>query len=586
MAQDMLAEEKYPATGASSITGASLRQDKGELSEISSILQDGTKLDTNSPINYHYLTFETPLPFPSSEGPLEQGAIPPPPEPDLKKFTSPFEWSNTRKSLTIWLSCIATLITAYTAGAYAAASKQMAAEWDVSAVAIAVGITTFCTGFAIAPMVLAPFSEINGRYPVFVVSGILYFVCQLCCAVTRSYAGMIVARFFTGVGSSVFSTMVGGIVSDMYHAHERNTPMALFSGGALFGTGLGPLVSGIIAQHLHWRWVFWLQVITTGVLIAVFALCFNETRGSILLSRKAKCLNSWYEEREKLGYFGIDMAQGEKRETRSERVRWKVKSDEERQSITQMIQISVYRPFHMLTTEPVVFFFSLWVAFAWAVLYLTFGSIPLVFGRSHGFNTQSSGCVFAAMSIAAMLATILSITQEALLSRYVKNLGQKTKGTDELGRTATQASRFTIRKLDMASPESRLYFACIESVLLPVGLFMFAWTQFSSIHWIVPTIAVGISTAGIYSIYLATFNYLADTYHRYASSALAAQSFCRNILGGVFPLVTVAMFNGLTFQGAASLLGGIGALLTIVPWVLVLYGPKIRARSKFASEIM
>lgn len=26
-----------------------------------------------------------------------------------------------------------------------------------------------------------------------------------------------------------------------------------------------------------------------------------------------------------------------------------------------------------------------------------------------------------------------------------------------------------------------------------------------------------------------------------------------------------------------------GALLTLVPWVLVLYGPRIRARSKFAS---
>jgi hypothetical protein len=87
---------------------------------------------------------------------------------------------------------------------------------------------------------------------------------------------------------------------------------------------------------------------------------------------------------------------------------------------------------------------------------------------------------------------------------------------------------------------------------------------------------------GIYSIYLATFNYLADAYHRYASSALAAQSFCRNMLGGIFPLVTVAMFNDLTFQGAASLLGGVGTLLTLVPWVLVFYGPKIRARSKFA----
>lgn len=83
------------------------------------------------------------------------------------------------------------------------------------------------------------------------------------------------------------------------------------------------------------------------------------------------------------------------------------------------------------------------------------------------------------------------------------------------------------------------------------------------------------------------------------------------MLGAVFPLITNAMFTRLTFAGACSLLGGVvslpfppsyhlsppypkqphltslstfqGALLTIVPWVLVFYGPKIRARSKFAS---
>lgn len=75
-------------------------------------------------------------------------------------------------------------------------------------------------------------------------------------------------------------------------------------------------------------------------------------------------------------------------------------------------------------------------------------------------------------------------------------------------------------------------------------------------------------------------------YHRYASSALAAQSFCRNMLGGVFPLITTQMYTSLSYGGASSLLGGIGAVLTIVPWVLVFYGPQIRMRSKFASEIM
>ena len=52
----------------------------------------------------------------------------------------------------------------------------------------------------------------------------------------------------------------------------------------------------------------------------------------------------------------------------------------------------------MLFTEPVVFFFSVWISFSWAVLYLQFGSIPLVFETSHGFNIEQVGAVFTGMS--------------------------------------------------------------------------------------------------------------------------------------------------------------------------------------------
>lgn len=160
------------------------------------------------------------------------------------------------------------------------------------------------------------------------------------------------------------------------------------------------------------------------------------------------------------------------------------------------------------------------------------------------------------MCVGALLSTILSIYQEKVARHFGKIF---------------------------STPEERLYFSCIESAFLPIGLFWFGWTSSASIHWIVPTLAIGCATMGIFSIYLAVFNYLADTYHRYASSALAAQSFCRNMLGGVFPLISTAMFTRMTFAGAASFLGGVGAILTVVPWVLVFYGPRIRARSKFAS---
>jgi MFS family permease len=360
--------------------------------------------------------------------------------------------------------------------------------------------------------------------------------------------------------------MVGGILADIYVASERNTPMVIFVGMTLLGTGLGPLVSDFVAQNVSWRWVYYIQTITCGLLIAAVALFFKETRGSILLSRKARALNKWYEELEAAGYMGVEIRlpvsdKTSEKSTSLQRIRWKVKSDEDRATLAKMISVSLTRPLHMLLTESVVFWFSLWVSFSWAILYLQFGAIPLVFRVTHNFDLQQTGAVFAAVMVGGIISTVLSIYQEKLALRYFP---------DKVS----------------ATPEGRLFFACVESALMPIGLFWFGWTSYSDIHWIVPAIAVAVATMGIFSIYLATFNYLADIYHKYASSAIAAQSMCRNLLGGAFPLVTVQMYNRLGFPGASSLLGGLAVVLTAVPWVLILFGPKIRARSPFAREIM
>lgn len=132
-------------------------------------------------------------------------------------------------------------------------------------------------------------------------------------------------------------------------------------------------------------------------------------------------------------------------------------------------------------------------------------------------------------------------------------------------------------------PELRLYFSCIHSLFLPLGLFLLGFTH--QYHPIIPCLGILFSTMGIYSVYLATFNYLADVYHRYSSSALAAQSFCRNVMGAIFPLISNPMFRNLGFAQAASVLGAIGVALTLVPWVLVAWGPDVRKRSRFASTL-
>ncbi|KAG8533106.1 uncharacterized protein KY384_001889 [Bacidia gigantensis] len=314
-----------------------------------SLRLDKVRSPTISPdavIVYHDLTHETLLPSPVPFHKENVEIIPPP---DLRSYDSPFNWSQSRKTFITWLSCTVTVVTAYTAGAYSPPAQQMSEYWHVSTVAIFVGITTFTTGFAIAPMVLAPFSELNGRRPVFIATGILFVLCQLCCAITRSYGGMLAARFFTGVGGSTFSTMVGGVISDIYHHEDRNMPMCLFTGAAMMGTGLGPMVSGFVAQHLEWRWVFYLQAIDGSLVILAVIMFFQETRGSVLLSRKARVLNDWYEAREKAGLIGFSVPSDTTGIMQIQRIRWRVRADEERDSLAKMIAISCYRPFRKCT---------------------------------------------------------------------------------------------------------------------------------------------------------------------------------------------------------------------------------------------
>ncbi|OHW92932.1 major facilitator superfamily transporter [Colletotrichum incanum] len=581
------------------------------------------RLDNNSPIIYRYLTFDTLPPEPadilSHQSTHSQSK---PLVPDLARYTSPLQWPHTRKYVMLALSCIATFLTAYTAGSYSPPSYIMADDLGTSQLSVLVGITTFCVGFALSPMVLAPLSEIYGRYPVFVISGVVYVVFQAVCSVASNLAAMLIARFLVGVGGSVFSSVIGGVIADLWVKDQRNMPMAIFSGAVLAGTGAGPLVASIVVKRMGaedwtmaWKWIFWHQVIIDTVLVVALAVLFEESRGSVILSRKAKVLNNWYQAREESGYYGVwlegtaanngdtDVAsdssdnQGcscsepEKpcpiyrlsrpcsAQFKAQRLRWLVKEDEERASLAKLVSASVWRPFHLLFTEPVVFFFSVWCAFAWAVLYCTFGSIPLVLSRTRNLDIEQSGYFFIAMIVGSVVATVVGVLQDKLLRL------PQWRASSPVG----DSSRFWLfmrRRFPAEAPESRLYFTCISATLLPAGLFLFGFTAKQEFHWIAPAFGIGLATWGIYSVYLATFNYFADIYHKYASSALAAQSCCRNILGGVFPLVTGALFRNLGEEHAGSLLGSIATGLTVIPWALVFFGQRIRARSKVAMLIL
>lgn len=69
---------------------------------------------------------------------------------------------------------------------------------------------------------------------------------------------------------------------------------------------------------------------------------------------------------------------------------------------------------------------------------------------------------------------------------------------------------------------------------------------------------------------------------RYAASAIAANTIARSACGAAAPLFTNQMFSALGVGGGGSLIGGVAALLSIIPFLFYKYGKQIRIRSKFA----
>ena len=101
-------------------------------------------------------------------------------------------------------------------------------------------------------------------------------------------------------------------------------------------------------------------------------------------------------------------------------------------------------------------------------------------------------------------------------------------------------------------------------------------------HWIVPTIAGGALSASMLLIFVSYLNYLVDVYLMYAASAIAANTIIRSAAGAAAPLFTRQMFDALGVGPGGSLIGGVGAVLAVIPFLFYKYGKTIRQKSKFA----
>ena len=135
-----------------------------------------------------------------------------------------------------------------------------------------------------------------------------------------------------------------------------------------------------------------------------------------------------------------------------------------------------------------------------------------------------------------------------------------------------------------APPESRLPAAMLGGIMLPIGLFWFAWTNYPSIHWIASIAAGAPFGFGMVLVFLAVFNYLIDAYTIFAASVLAANAVLRSLFGFAFPLFTSYMYDGLGIHWASTIPAFLALVCVPFPFLFYKYGAQIRERCKYAAE--
>lgn len=266
------------------------------------------------------------------------------------------------------------------------------------------------------------------------------------------------------------------------------------------GPVLGPIVGGFLGETEGWRWIEGLMAIFSGVLWILGTIFIPETYAPVLLKKRAAKLSQM------TGKTYLSQA-----EIRQGPV-----------SLKEALSTSLSRPWILLFKEPIVLLLTIYLGVIYGTLYMLFGAYPIVYRIHRGWSEGIAGLPFIGVAIGMVGSVLYTIFFDD--KRYQRNVEEHD---------------------GYAPPEARLPPCLLGGIILPLGLFWFAWTNNPEFPW-QASVAAGIPFGfSMVLIFLSVMNYLIDSYTIFAASVLAANSVLRSVFGAAFPLFTKQMYSNL-----------------------------------------
>ena len=139
-------------------------------------------------------------------------------------------------------------------------------------------VTGYALTFAALMLVGGKVADAYGRRLIFVIGIAVFTIASLLCGLADSGEMLISARVLQGAGAALMNPATLSIIAATFPPHQRGTAIGIWAGVSALALAIGPLIGGLITEHLDWSWIFFVNV-PIGILGVVASYLFiDESR--------------------------------------------------------------------------------------------------------------------------------------------------------------------------------------------------------------------------------------------------------------------------------------------------------------------